>query len=210
MGGSGNGDPNVATHYVLIDYENVQPKNLAALKEDAKDRSFRVIVFVGATQAKIPRDLVFEMQSFGSDAEYLEVTGSGKNALDFHIAYYLGKLARPGSDDHFHVVSRDTGFDVLIKHLQSQGINVDRRKGLFEIPWIQVGESDSFGEQVDKVVQNFDLQGKSRPRKVRTVRTTINALFGKSLTDEQLDALVKGLQDRKYIAVEGERIRYKP
>ena len=198
------------THYVLIDYENVQPKNLAALKDDAKGRSFRVLVFVGATQAKIPRDLVFEMQSFGRDAEYIEISGSGKNALDFHIAYYLGELAEPGSENRFHVVSRDTGFDPLIKHLQSRGINVERRKGLFEIPWLRLVETDSFSEQVDKVVHNFDLQGKSRPRKVRTVKTTINNLFGKSLTDEQLDALVDGLVERKYIAVEGERIRYKP
>ncbi len=200
----------MATHYVLIDYENVQPKNLAALKDDAKGRSFRVIVFVGANQGKIPKDLVFEMQSFGSDADYIEITGSGKNALDFHIAYYLGKFAHNGSEDHFHVVSRDTGFDPLIRHLQASGIHVERRKGLFEIPWLEVAETDPFAEQIDKIVQNFDLQGKSRPRKVRTVKTTINNLFGKSLSDEQLESLVQGLKGRNYIAVEGERVKYKP
>ena len=54
------------------------------------------------------------------------------------------------------------------------------------------------------------MQGKSRPRKVRTVRTTINNLFGKSLTEEQLDALVNGLRKLNYIAIEGERIKYRP
>ena len=200
----------MATHYVLIDYENVQPKNLAALKDDAKGRSFQVMVFVGANQGKIPKDLVFEMQSFGSDADYIEISGSGKNALDFHIAYYLGALARGGSEDHFHVVSRDTGFDPLIRHMQASGIHVERRKGLFEIPWLEVAETDPFAEQIDKIVQNFDLQGKSRPRKVRTVKTTINNLFGKSLSDEQLESLVQGLKGRNYIAVEGERVKYKP
>lgn len=200
----------MSTHYVLIDYENVQPKNLAALKDDAQDRAFRILVFVGVNQTRIPRDLVFEMQAFGGDAEYIEATGSGKNALDFHIAYYLGKLARPGSDDQFHVVSRDTGFDPLIKHLKADGIQVERRKGLFEIPWLKVGDTDSLSEQLDKVVQNFNLQGKSRPRRVRTVRTTINNLFGKGLSAEQLDALVQGLVERKYIAVEGERVKYTP
>ena len=200
----------MATHYVLIDYENVQPKNLAALKDDAKGRSFQVMVFVGANQGKIPKDLVFEMQSFGSDADYIEISGSGKNALDFHIAYYLGALARDGSEDHFHVVSRDTGFDPLIRHMQASGVHVERRKGLFEIPWLEVAETDPFAEQIDKIVQNFDLQGKSRPRKVRTVKTTINNLFGKSLSDEQLESLVQGLKGRNYIAVEGERVKYKP
>ena len=200
----------MATHHVLIDYENVQPKNLAALKGDSQEVDFRIIVFVGANQTRLPRDLVFEMQSFGSDAQYIEITGSGKNALDFHIAYYLGRLAKPGSDDHFHLVSKDTGFDPLIRHLKESGIQVERRKGLFEIPWLRADESGSLDDQLQKVVRNFDMQGKSRPRKVRTVRTTINNLFGKSLTEEQLDALVKGLQNLKYIAIEGERIKYRP
>lgn len=198
------------TQYVLIDYENVQPKNLAALKDDAQDRTFRILVFVGVNQTRIPRDLVFEMQAFGGDAEYIEATGSGKNALDFHIAYYLGRLAKPGSDDHFHLVSKDTGFDPLIRHLKESGIQVERRKGLFEIPWLRADESGSLDDQLQKVVRNFDMQGKSRPRKVRTVRTTINNLFGKSLTEEQLDALVSGLQKLNYIAIEGERIKYRP
>ena len=200
----------MATHHVLIDYENVQPKNLAALKGDSQEVDFRIIVFVGANQTRLPRDLVFEMQSFGSDAQYIEITGAGKNALDFHIAYYLGRLAKPGSDDHFHLVSKDTGFDPLIRHLKESGIQVERRKGLFEIPWLRADEDDSLDDQLQKVVRNFDMQGKSRPRKVRTVRTTINNLFGKSLTEEQLDALVSGLQKLNYIAIEGERIKYRP
>ncbi len=200
----------MATHHVLIDYENVQPKNLAALRGDSQDHVFRIIVFVGANQQKLPRDLVFEMQSFGGDARYIEVTGSGRNALDFHIAYYLGKLAKPGSNDHFHVVSKDTGFDPLIRHLQENGIQVERRKGLFEIPWLRADESGSIDEQLQKVVRNFDMQGKSRPRKVRTVRTTINNLFGKSLAEDQLDALVNGLEELNYIAIDGERIKYRP
>ena len=200
----------MATHHVLIDYENVQPKNLAALKGDSQEVDFRIIVFVGANQTRLPRDLVFEMQSFGSDAQYIEITGSGKNALDFHIAYYLGRLAKPGSVDHFHLVSKDTGFDPLIRHLKESGIQVARRKGLFEIPWLRADEDDSLDDQLQKVVRNFDMQGKSRPRKVRTVRTTINNLFGKSLTEEQLDALVSGLQKLNYIAIEGERIKYRP
>ena len=172
----------MATHYVLIDYENVQPKNLAALKEGREGPRLPRHRLRRGHAGQDPagpglRDAVLRRRGRVHRGD-----GERQDALDFHIAYYLGKLARSGSEDHFHVVSRDTGFDVLIKHLQSQGINVDRRKGLFEIPWIEVGESDSFGDQVDKVVHTFDLQGKSRPRKVRTVRTTINALFGKGLT----------------------------
>ena len=200
----------MATNHVLIDFENVQPKNLAALRDVSKGRAFRVYVFVGVNQSKIPKELAFEMQTLGSDAQYVEIAGSGKNAADFHIAFYMGELARPGSEDEFHIVSRDTGFDPLIKHLQARNINAARRRDLFEIPWLKASETESPGEKIDKVIHNFDLRGHSRPRKVRTLKASIRSLFGGSLPDDELDKLVEGLKQRRYIAVEGEAIKYKP
>ena len=200
----------MATNHVLIDYENVQPQNLAALKDVSKGHAFKVYVFVGANQSRIPRELVFEMQTLGRDAQYVEITGSGKNAADFHIAYYLGELAEPGSDDEFHIVSRDTGFDPLIRHLQAKKIRAARRRDLFEIPWLQSSETESLGEKIDQVTRNFDLRGHSRPRKVRTLKASIRSLFGDNVNDDELEALVQGLKERKYIAIQGEAIKYKP
>ena len=200
----------MATNHVLIDYENVQPKNLAALKDVSEGRAFKVYVFVGANQSRIPKELAFEMQTLGADAQYVEIAGSGKNAADFHIAFYLGALGKPGSDDEFHIVSRDTGFDPLIRHLQAKNIKAARRRDLFEIPWLKTNESESLGEKIDKVIRNFDRRGHSRPRKVRTLKASIRSLFGGNVPDEELDALVQGLKERKYVAVDGERIRYRP
>ena len=200
----------MATNHVLIDYENVQPKNLAALKDVSKGRAFKVYVFVGANQSRIPRELVFEMQSLGRDAQYVEITGSGKNAADFHIAFYLGSLSEHSSEDEFHVVSKDTGFDPLIRHLQAKSIKAARRRDLFEIPWLKSSESESLGEKIDQVTRNFDLRGHSRPRKVRTLKASIRSLFGGNVPDDELESLVQGLKERKYIAIEGEAIKYKP
>ena len=41
------------THYILIDFENVQPKNLAILN----GHPFKVLVFVGANQTRVPLEL---------------------------------------------------------------------------------------------------------------------------------------------------------
>ena len=41
------------TNYVLIDFENVQPENLDVFSAD----HFKVIVFVGASQTKVPFDV---------------------------------------------------------------------------------------------------------------------------------------------------------
>jgi len=72
--------------YIFIDFENVQPKDLALLR----GRDFRVMIFVGATQAKLPTEFAIAVQALGPAAEYVQIEGSGRNALDFHIAYYLG------------------------------------------------------------------------------------------------------------------------
>ena len=110
------------TNYVLIDFENLQPKNLELLE----GRPFKVFVFVGANQTKVPVKLAKALQSLGSNGEYIEISGSGQNALDFHIAYYIGRLAADDPKGHFHIISRDRGFDPLIRHLN--GKNLDARR----------------------------------------------------------------------------------
>lgn len=108
--------------FVLVDFENVQPASIALLAHE----QYRLLVFVGATQSKLPTEVVIGMQAMGTRAEYVRISGSGKNALDFHIAYYLGKLAAAHPDAAFHVISRDTGFDPLVAFMREQGIPVDR------------------------------------------------------------------------------------
>ena len=104
--------------YVLVDFENIQPKDIGALN----DGPFRIKVFLGAHQAKIPLDMARALQAFGPGDEYIQIDGSGRNALDFHIAYYMGRLAAETSDACFYLISKDTGFDPLIKHLMAQNI----------------------------------------------------------------------------------------
>ena len=122
------------TNYVLIDYENVQPENLSLLVSE----HFRIIVFVGQSQPNIRTGLAMALQSLGSRAAYVRIEGNGPNALDFHIAYYIGRLAEKDKTAFFHVISRDTGFDPLIAHLKTRGIFAKRSMKIEDIPAVQV------------------------------------------------------------------------
>ena len=108
------------TNYVLIDFENVQPKNLEILK----NHPFKIFVFVGANQTKVSFDLATAMQGFGEDAQYIKISGNGQNSLDFHIAYYIGQLSLKDPEGHFYIISKDTGFDPLIEHLRTKKIRI--------------------------------------------------------------------------------------
>ena len=103
----------MTTSYVLIDFENVQVKSLALRKGE----HFQVKVFLGPKNARLPVDLVLAMHDLGKRADYIMLGVSGANALDFHITYYLGKLTAEHPQGEFYIVSKDTGFDSLIKHL---------------------------------------------------------------------------------------------
>jgi hypothetical protein len=122
------------TNYVLIDFENVQPDSLTALQHD----HFKVIVFVGATQNKLSFDVVSAVQRMGTKAEYIKITGTGANALDFHIAFYIGQLAAKDDAAYFHVISKDSGFDPLIQHLKEKKISADRLACISDIPLLKV------------------------------------------------------------------------
>ena len=195
----------MATNYVLIDFENVQPKNLELLTK----HPFKVFVFVGASQVKVPFDLADSMQLLGNDARYIKISGNGQNALDFHIAFYVGELAGKDPDAHFHIISKDKGFDPLIQHLRDRKINILREKDLGEIPLLRVPTTTSMNEKVAAIVKNLCGRGQSRPRKVRTLENTINTLFTKKLDKNELTALVKELQKRKLIVVNQSNVSYK-
>lgn len=193
------------SNYVLIDFENVQPKNLELLAE----HPLKVYVFVGENQAKIPFDLADSMQLLGKDARYIKIAGTGQNALDFHIAYYVGLLAAKEPDASFYIISKDKGFDPLIRHLNTKKIHIQRQKDLGEIPFLQLSKTTSVDEQITAIVKNLGGRGQSRPRKVKTLQNTINSLFTKKLNQAELTTLVKELQKRKLIVVDQSNVSYK-
>ena len=192
------------TNYVLIDYENVQPKNLALLGEE----HFRVKVFVGANQAKIPIELAAAMQSLGARADYVRISGSGSNALDFHIAYYIGRLAAAEPRAFFHIISRDTGFDPLIAHLKEKGIFASRSATLDGIPILKGLAEATRDEQVDAVVEKLKGMPKNRPLRDSTLRKMIASWFGNKLDAPGLDRIVNELVKRGFIAMNGAKVSY--
>ncbi|QNN46508.1 hypothetical protein H9L17_15320 [Thermomonas brevis] len=192
------------TNYVLIDYENVQPKNLALLAEE----HFRVKVFVGANQAKIPIELAAAMQSLGARADYVRISGSGSNALDFHIAYYIGRLAAAEPKAFFHIISRDTGFDPLIAHLKEKGIFASRSATLDGIPILKGLAEATRDEQVDAVVEKLKGMPKNRPLRDSTLRKMIASWFGNKLDAPGLDRIVNELVKRGFIAMNGAKVSY--
>ena len=193
-------------NYILIDYENVQPKNLAILN----DHDFKVIVFVGSNQAKIPFELASALQALGRNAEYIKIDGNGPNALDFHIAFYIGQLAERDPNAYFHIISKDTGFDPLIKHLKKKKVFAQRERDLAEIPLLHISNATSVEERIEAIVKNLAARGHSRPRKVKTLANTIHSLFMQSLKEDEIMSVIEQMKKRNLIVIKEEAVSYKP
>lgn len=115
--------------YLLVDFENVQPSTLGTHVPPESDDSY-VMLFAGEQQSKIDLSLAKALQPFGPRAEYIQIVGTGKDALDFHIAYYIGRLAAEHPGAKFIILSKDTGFDPLIKQLTQHNVTCIRVRSI--------------------------------------------------------------------------------
>lgn len=211
-------------NYVLIDYENVQVKSLALLKGE----QFRVRVFLGPNNTKLPVELVLAMQELGERAEYIVLETSGRNALDFHIAYYLGVLASIEPSGFFHIISKDTGFDSLIQHLKSKKAFAARSASIEEMPCfaapppatqqpnIQIIQQKfnttqskpTIEELIEIAVDDLIKRKASKPRTSKTLLSTIHARCGKDIPSSDIDAVYKTIIKQGYVKVEGAKVTY--
>jgi len=219
----------VKTNHVLVDYENDPVKSLALLKGE----QFRVTLFLGPHNAKLPIDLVLAMQDLGERARYVVLETPGKNALDFHVAYYLGVLAHQDPAAFFHIISKDTGFDPLIKHLKARNVLCARSASIEDMPCFKRPEPEAAspkmpapaiaGKQessktatVDDMVKIavVDLINRkaSKPRTPNTLRSTVLATVqgkcGKGVSSGELESVYDALVKRGYVHVNGGKVSY--
>lgn len=192
------------TNYVLIDFENVQPESLAGLQQD----HFKVLVFVGINQTKIPFEVAQAMQTMGAKAEYIKITGNGSNALDFHIAFYIGQFAAADPTAFFHIISKDTGFDPLIAHLKAKKIFAARETSICDIPLVKNTVIKTPEERLQIVLEKLRLPKATKPRTVKTLASHIKSQFQQQLSDAEVSDLIDAMCKSDHITVADNKITY--
>ena len=117
---SGKGVTASAPIHVLVDWENVQPKEADILKlvPGATD----TWVFHGQNQKLAKSDFA----SFGDKATLVPITRPGKNALDFHLAFYLGYIASRSQNARIVVISNDKGYGPMLDHAVGLGFSANQ------------------------------------------------------------------------------------
>jgi hypothetical protein len=101
---------------LLVDLENVGKIDLADVPE-----GFLVAIFFGAAQKSVPKAFLKAAVKLRERFVYIDIEGQGKNALDFHIAYYLGQYLTESATTPCARLGRASVVILLIKALHIEG-----------------------------------------------------------------------------------------
>lgn len=113
---------------ILVDYENIGKIDLSLL-----DASYKAIIFVGARQNTPKASRKRSTAHRFSRVDFQKIEGVGKNALDFHIAFQLGRTFETAPETQCIVLSKDKGFDPLLAYLNKNGLACQRIAALEEL-----------------------------------------------------------------------------
>lgn len=105
---------------VLVDYENVKPN----FSNVVLGPEYEVKVFLSKHCCELKGEV-----APGLALETIKTEAKGKNALDFHLVYYLGQSAAKNPNNSYIILSHDKGFDT-IANASPGGVQVTRRDEL--------------------------------------------------------------------------------
>lgn len=115
----------VPNTYILIDFENVQAEDFELLETSGVD--FKV--FLGSSIGSVFRDGAAGSRcGVGRKVEYIEVSGTGREAVRFQIALHIGRVSEAEPAAIFWIISSDTGFDPLMRNMKQLGVKVYRSR----------------------------------------------------------------------------------
>jgi hypothetical protein len=187
--------------YLYIDYENVQD-----VKVDVIKKTIKVTIIVGKDQTKVPMDLVQKTQPFGNAVEWIRVDGKGQNALDFFIAFFLGRDAAADREKTFIIYSKDTGYDPLINHLKKSGIKAKRIVSFQELCQNKAIKIDEVGLKKAKE-SLIKKPGNQRPKK----RSSLAGFISDQLRDtpkQDINNIIEDLFIKKIVYEENGILKY--
>ncbi|HUS34414.1 MAG TPA: PIN domain-containing protein [Verrucomicrobiae bacterium] len=186
-----NTDPKLPVNYVFVDYENMHELDPALIGR----KTVHLTLLLGAHQKKLDSTLVQKLVAHAASVQLVQLNSPGRNALDFALAFYLGKAAQADPTAYFHIVSKDTGFDPLIEHLQSHHIRARRHDDYtsltFTSPAKLVAESPE--ELFTRVTTHLRNNAKNRPKRKKTLESHLAALCGGAMSANGVHELIDKL-----------------
>ena len=108
----------------LIDYENVCASGLDGLEK--LTQSDTLYLFYTENADRLTFDAHRKLLETRAQIRYYKVDSGSKNALDFQLVTYLGYLIHQNNAESYYIISKDNGFDSVLKFWAKQNMQIAR------------------------------------------------------------------------------------
>jgi hypothetical protein len=211
------------THFVFVDFENVPDIELGLIT----GLPVHVSLLIGKNQTKLHLPLVQQIHKLADQVDLIEVGGSGRNALDLTLAYYLGHAIQQMPTLKFHIVSGDKDFDPLIAHIHAKGLSVTRHTTFAALPFLPrqkkavapahtkpaamptpkkspaPAAKPPVIDRSAKVISRLsNPSSKNRPASSKALLAHLKASLGKEATDAKVQETVSVLQTKGVLSID--------
>jgi len=195
---------NITKRIILVDFENIQQLDF----EHIDTTNTNLAIFVGKSQNKIPFALVEKAQAFGERLAWVKIAGDGKNNLDFHLAFELGRLCeRMEQGIELIILSKDSGYDSLIRYINELGIKTRRIANPAELSDSTIKlPSSNFTNYIVNNLRKIDNQ--KRPRTRRTLQKHIESLLRDKAGASEIDAILEEMFIKGLLSEINNRLKY--
>lgn len=180
----------IRTNYIYIDFENVQETDLNRIA----GKPVKVVLVLGERHKSLPVELVKKLLKHSAQVELVETGRGGRNALDLVLAQQVGQARKADPHGYFHIVSKDKDFDALIGHLRDNSTLAARHARFSDIPVLM-----NLNERVNRLVEYFKANPKNLPKRVNSLESQIQAIFGKALSSTEVKETIQALVKAKII-----------
>ena len=193
---------------ILIDFENVQPA--LNVLQSANTEKMEIYVFLGQKQTlKLNAESLNIIRKLGERIEFIQIENQGPNALDFYIAYFIGKLSKE-KDYSFSIISKDKDYNVLIKSLEKNGISCIREEKLetiFEQQKTKAPVQEALIQKTESFLQH--LSKIPKPKTEKTLISEINNFFKGKSEKPKVQDIIKILKSENYLNIdENKKVSY--
>ena len=206
-------------NHVFVDFENVHEIDLAVIASKAV--SFTLLI--GPRQTKLDVSLVEKLFEHAASVQLVRLVSAGRNALDFILAYYVGRAVAADPTGCFHIVSKDAGYDPLIEHLRNKHILARRHDSFATLtlagparlsattpsaaaprlksPSKPNAQPPILDEWATQVLEHLRKASATRPRSQKKLVSFLVAHLGHKITEAEALNLVENLRQAGHFAI---------
>lgn len=216
--------------FVFADGDNVNnPKVFIDFLNEQKflELDTQIICFIGANtnQNTWYNTAVKYIQTLNKKSSFnltpIRILTEGSNALDMVLSSYVGLAMGQNPRAEFIIVSNDKGYESVVEHFGSLGVQINRKSIVHENQNLKKTEPKK-AKNVPKISEKnvkdlvdslLQIKTNKRPKKIATLKNVmknnLKKIVSKDNCDAYADAVINELQKRKKVTKKDQTIIWK-